>query len=86
MATFIQFFDPNDPVAYFQIDPADFPDASTPAGQEAIEDAIAAVAPNASALMGIMVETVDTVTVNGNPYPYRTFRMYASLQDWYDSL
>ncbi|AEJ92001.1 hypothetical protein SEA_HEATHEN_6 [Mycobacterium phage Heathen] len=86
MTTFIQFFDPSDPGVYYQIDPADFPDATTPEGQRAIEDTIAAVCPNVSSIMGIMVETVDYATVGEDSFPYRSFRMHTSLQDYFDSL
>ncbi|QGJ97291.1 hypothetical protein PBI_ISCA_6 [Mycobacterium phage Isca] len=85
MTTFIQFVSPTDTTVVYQIDPAEFPDASTPEGQEAIEAAIAAVAPDA-VIMGILVEAEDTVSVGEVDYPYKTNRVYLNLQDWFDSL
>ncbi|AGI61686.1 hypothetical protein M614_gp05 [Mycobacterium phage BTCU-1] len=85
MAVTLQFIDPNHPSATIELDLSDFPDASTEAGQEVIEAAIAALNPSPP---GVYVTEViyDTVEVGEDTYPYKRTRFYYTLQDYFDSL
>ncbi len=81
----IQFPKPNAPGSAYRLNTADFPDASTLAGQTAISGAVATLNPS-PVFVQISVETTDDVTVDGVGYPYTQAVLFTSLSSWYASL
>ncbi|AOT27694.1 hypothetical protein SEA_JERM_8 [Mycobacterium phage Jerm] len=69
----------------FYLESADFPDASTQAGQDAIVAAVAALNPNPS-YVPVDVWEDSTLEVGSDVYPLRVERVYWNLQSWFASL
>ncbi|QBI95984.1 hypothetical protein SEA_MISSDAISY_4 [Mycobacterium phage MissDaisy] len=84
MTVQISFCGANPSYEQFWLDGEQF-DASTPAGQQAIEEAIEAICPNATVFQ-VMVMTGEQITLGGETYTYTRVNGYLSLQDYFDSL